>query len=172
MPESMKDLETRTEMAYAEVEGIRFDIAEREQEANTLRLRIVIVAILVVPVLVGVAVFAPWFTVFGPLAALGMLATVCVRSLYWLRNVEVPRLRKRYRRKLTEATEALQAQEDRRQLRLLNPEEYDKVEFLAKTERMKAEAERLKRERKDYEEELWGQAFRNAVKNRNPYSWM
>ena len=172
MTHSMQELEKRTDTAYEDVSCTRVDISLTEHEAERLRLQIVIGAILLVPVLVGVVMFAPWFTVFGPLFSLGFLASVAVRRLYWLRNVELPRLAQRYRRQLTEATEALQAQEDRRQLKLLKPEEYDRMEEEVDIKRREQAAVEGKRKRAAYEEALWEEAFSRAVKGRNPYSWM
>lgn len=172
MTHSMHDLEVRTEAAYEEVSCARVDIVFNEREADKVRLQVVIVAILIVPVLVGVAVFAPWFAIFAPLFSVGFLISVYVRRLYWLKNVEQPRLEQRYRRKLTQATEALQAQEDRRQLRLLNPEEYDRIELEVEIKLRKAQEAQEKLDREEYEEALWSEAFSRAISRRSPYAWM
>ena len=170
--QSMKDLEDATELAYQEVAWTRAEITKCERDAHKLQLRIVIVTILIVPLLVGVILFAPWFTIFGPLVSLGFLGKMAVTQLHGLRNIEIPYLNKKYRRMLTQATDALQAQEDRRQLHLLNPEEYDRIEREVDAKlQERADAEE-KRKLKEQEEMLWSEEFHRAVNAISPYAWL
>jgi hypothetical protein len=172
---TMRDLEKSTEWAYDEVSDVRVLIKITEEEASSLHTRIVIVSILCVVLLVGVIALAPWFTAFGPGFAFGVLGGVAVRRLHWLRNAELPRLDLRYRKALTEATEALQRQEERRAMGLLNPAEYAKIEREAEEEYERVEKADAERRRKAHVKELWDTAFSRALEpytEPSPYRWL
>ncbi len=162
----MKALEKRTKEAYDEVSSVRVDIFEREKEHKRLRSRTVIVAALIVPFIVGLFIFAPWFTALAPLVTYFVIGVLVTRHLSWLSNDALPALRRRYVRALTAATNALQAQEERRMLGLSDPEAYAKMEQEAQAE---LDAEKQKRERELIAEQ-WDFLFRRAIaQNTNIY---
>jgi hypothetical protein len=170
--ESMRDLEKRTERAYGDVSSWRVDAKMNEDEWRRLRLLSVIVTILLVPVIVCVGVFAPWWAFLAPIITWGILAIIVVRRLYWLKSVEAPKLERQYHRALTRATEALQAQEDRKRLGLFEPEEYAKLEAEAQQEKAAFATQEEERKRKEYADQLWDEAFNTTLSRTTIYSWL